>query len=160
MYHCLQSVTQCFYLGSPAAGELPSLRGREVELPKWHLKNIKELNRLEKWLSYFSKKTSQQELEEIAMSEPMIRQALNAEVIFTEDQIKRRAYEKAEKAHRDHIAILNYAVSKSRAEGVVEGRTAEAERIAGNMLLQGIAPEMVAQISGLSLVEVQKLVKK
>ena len=151
-----------------------------LELPKWHLKNTKELNRLEKWLSYFSKKTSLQELEEIAMSEPTIRQALNAEVIFTQDQIKRRAYEKAEKARRDHIAIMNYAISqgmakgeakgeakgmakgmaKGIAEGEAKGEAQATERIAAAMLQNGMQPEVVAELSGLPLAAVQKLAQK
>ena len=135
-----------------------------LELPKWNLKNTKELNRLEKWLSYFSKKTSLQELEEIAMSEPTIRQALNAEVVFTQDQIKRRAYEKAEKARRDHIAIMNYAISQGMAKGMAKGEAkgaaAAAARIAAAMLQQGMQPEMVAKLSGLPLSTVQQLEEK
>ena len=139
-----------------------------LELPKWHLKNTKELNRLEKWLSYFSKKTSPQELEEIAMSEPMIQQALSAEVIFTKDQIKRRAYEKAEKARRDHIAIMNYAVSQGeargraegKAEGIAEGETRGITKVAAALLQQGMKPETIANLTGLSLAAIRELDKK
>ena len=98
------------------------------------------------------------------MSEPMIQQALSAEVIFTKDQIKRRAYEKAEKARRDHIAIMNYAVSKSRAEGLAEGEARGEARgrakVAAAMLQQGMKPETIASMTGLSLAAIQELDKK
>ena len=41
------------------------------------------------------------------MSEPMIEQALEAEVLFSQDKIAWWEYEKAEKARRDKIAIRN-----------------------------------------------------
>ena len=87
-----------------------------LELPKWHLKTVKETNRLERWLSYFSKKTSLQELEEIAMLEPAIKKAFEAETVFTQDEINRRRYELREKNQRDRIAQINYAVNQAITE--------------------------------------------
>ena len=84
-----------------------------LELPKWHLKKVKETNRLERWLSYFSKKTAVKELEEIAMLEPAIKKAFDAEKIFTQDEINRRRYELREKSQRDRIAQINYAVNQA-----------------------------------------------
>ena len=84
-----------------------------LELPKWNLKTVKETNRLERWLSYFSKKTTVKELEEIAMLEPAIKKAFDAEKIFTQDEINRRRYELREKSQRDRIAQINYAVNQA-----------------------------------------------
>lgn len=84
-----------------------------LELPKWNLKTVKETNRLERWLSYFSKKTTVKELEEIAMLEPAIKKAFEAETIFTQDEINRRRYELREKNQRDRIAQINYAVNQA-----------------------------------------------
>lgn len=87
-----------------------------LELPKWNLKRVKETNRLERWLSYFSKKTAVRELEEIAMLEPAIKKAFEAEEIFTQDEINRRRYELREKSQRDRIAQINYAVNQAITE--------------------------------------------
>lgn len=87
-----------------------------LELPKWNLKTVKETNRLERWLSYFSKKTAVKELEEIAMLEPAIKKAFEAEEIFTQDEINRRRYELREKSQRDRIAQINYAVNQAITE--------------------------------------------
>ena len=84
-----------------------------LELPKWNLKTVKETNRLERWLSYFSKKTAVKELEEIAMLEPAIKKAFEAETIFTQDEINRRRYELREKNQHDRIAQINYAVNQA-----------------------------------------------
>ena len=84
-----------------------------LELPKWNLKTVKETNRLERWLSYFSKKTTATELEEIAMLEPAIQKAFKAENIFTQDEINRRKYELREKSQRDRVAQINYAVNQA-----------------------------------------------
>lgn len=87
-----------------------------LELPKWNLKTVKETNRLERWLSYFSKKTAVKELEEIAMLEPAIKKAFEAEAVFTQDEINRRRYELREKSQRDRIAQINYAVKQAITE--------------------------------------------
>ena len=47
------------------------------------------------------------------MMEPTIEKACNAEIIFTQDEINRRIYEKREKFKRDRIAELNYAVNRA-----------------------------------------------
>ena len=125
-----------------------------LELPKWKLKNIKEMNRLEKWLSYFSKRTSIRELEEIAMSDPMIQRALDAEVVFTKSQLKRRAYEKAEKARRDYIAHIEYARDEGRVEGKIEGKiegTKEAKlNMSEEMLKANLPMELIERVTKLS----------
>ena len=92
-----------------------------LELPKWKLKNIKEMKRLEKWLAYFSKATTPEELEAIAMTEPMIQKALTNEVLFTTDQIVRRSYEKAEKYRRDYAAHMQYATKEGIRQGLEQG---------------------------------------
>ena len=75
---------------------------------------MKETTRLERWLSYFSKHTTVKELEEIAMVEPAIQKAFQAESLFTQDDINRRHYELREKNQRDRIAEMKYAIKEER----------------------------------------------
>ena len=100
-----------------------------LELPKWHLKSVKETNRLERWLSYFSKHTTIKELEEIAMAEPAIQKAFQAESIFTQDEINRRKYELREKYQRDRIAQINYAVKQALNEEREKNAQEEENRV-------------------------------
>ena len=50
-----------------------------LEIPKFKLKSVKEMKRLEKWLAYFSNKLNERETEELAMSETAINEAIQAE---------------------------------------------------------------------------------
>lgn len=109
-----------------------------IEIPKWKLditkkiddnslnksqkvidaEKIKAMKRLDKWVSYFSSKTKPDELEAIAMTEPMIQEALQAEVLFKQDKTAWWEYEKAEKTRRDKLSQINYAKKQSRIEDI------------------------------------------
>ena len=52
------------------------------------------------------------------MQEPMIKEALNAENIFTQDEINRRAYDLKEKAERDYRGQMMYATKQGVTQGV------------------------------------------
>ena len=129
-----------------------------IELPKWKQSiiddeqkvdkdKLKALNRLEKWICYFSKRTSEKELEAIAMTEPAIQQALDAESIFMQDKTKWWEYEKAEKARRDKIAIRN--------SGIKEGVFATLS----NLIKKGrLTVQEGAEEAGLSVAEFEKVI--
>ena len=85
------------------------------------------------------------ELEERAMSDPMIQRALDAEVVFTKSQLKRRAYEKAEKARRDYIAHIEYA----RDEGKIEGSEEAKLNMAVEMLKANLSMELIERVTKL-----------
>lgn len=92
-----------------------------LEIPKFTIKSIKEMKRLEKWLAYFSNKLNEQETEELAMSEAAISEAIQAEQIFMQSDVERWQYEQREKALRDYISELNATRREGRAEGRAEG---------------------------------------
>ena len=109
-----------------------------IEIPKWKLdimkkiddkgkdkpqnivdaEKVKAMKRLDKWVSYFSSKTKPEELEAIAMTEPMIQEALKAEVLFKQDKAAWWEYEKAEKIRRDKLAQINYAKKQGKVEDI------------------------------------------
>ena len=60
-----------------------------IELKKFRYSDIKSLHRLGKWTAYFSN-CSAEETEELAMSDPIMKEVVNAEMAFTEDEIMRR----------------------------------------------------------------------
>ena len=131
-----------------------------LELPKWHLKRVKETNRLERWLSYFSKKTTVAELEEIAMLEPAIQKAFRTETIFTQDEINRRRYELREKNQRDRIAQINYAVKQAVTQAVTEERekyAQEEEKRVVSWIKKGKSFEDIMDFTSLTSERVQQL---
>ena len=89
-----------------------------LELPKFKGKNVKEMNRMEKWAAYFSPSTPDEELAEIAASEAAIQEAMEVEDVFTKDEVAKRSYEKAEKFRRDQAAQLKYAEKKGEEKGI------------------------------------------
>ena len=68
-----------------------------LEIPKFKLKSVKEMKRLEKWLAYFSNKLNERETEELAMSEAAIKEAIQAEHIFMQSDVERWQYEQRER---------------------------------------------------------------
>ena len=93
-----------------------------LELLKFKSKNVKDMNRMEKWAAYFSPSTPDEELAEIAASETAIQEAMEVEDVFTKDEVAKRSYEKAEKFRRDQAAQLRYAEEEGRKEGRKEGQ--------------------------------------
>ena len=92
-----------------------------LELLKFKGKNVKDMNRMEKWAAYFSPSTPDEELKEIAASEEAIREAMEVEDMFTQDEVAKRAYEKAEKFRRDQAAQLEYADAEGEKRGLQKG---------------------------------------
>ena len=82
------------------------------------------------------------------MSDPIMKEVVNAEMAFTEDEIMRRQYAQREKALRDYRS--------DRAEA----RREEKSFIAVNMLRMGMDISLIAAATGLSIVDVELLKTK
>ena len=117
---------------------------------------LKTLNRLEKWICYFSKRTSEKELEAIAMTEPAIKKALDAESIFMHDKTMWWEYEKADKTRRDKIAQMNYWKNEARLEGLQQGIQQGSLSTLINLVKKGmLTVQEAAEEAGMSVAEFQ-----
>ncbi len=116
-----------------------------IELPKFKISDIKKLRKDEKWIAYFSHNCTNEQREEIAMSEPAIKQALQYEDYFTQDEKLRRLYEIQEKATRDYISSM------------ASTRRDEKQQIAINFLKLGFDVTSIAKGTGLSISDINKL---
>ena len=114
-----------------------------IEVPKFEVKSNKQLTRLEKWMAYFSNKLNDEEMEELAMSETAIREALDAEHIFMQDDIERWQYEQREKAVRDYISAMH----ASRDEGMELATLQNLKTLMKNMNLSAEKAMDALQIS-------------
>ena len=96
------------------------------------------------------------------MSEPAIKEAMNCEMHFTQDEKLRRKYEIQEKARRDYISMM-YNIEKGREEGLEEGRKEGQEqewhRIVLSMLQKGFPYETISQITGIPAEEIAAIVQ-
>ncbi len=90
-----------------------------------------------------------EELEEIAMSEPAIKKALEYQAYFMHDAKLRHKYELQEKAIRDY----NSGMLAAKEEGIQEEKIQNAI----NFLKLGIDIETVAKGVNLSVEEIEKI---
>lgn len=129
-----------------------------IELPKWKIeKDIREMDSLERWTSYFDRKTTTKELEAIAMQEPMIQEALGAECIFTQDEINRRAYELKEKAERDYQGQMMYATKQGIEQGIAQGKM-QMKQLVHHLVADGKSADIPMVLADDALME-QLLIK-
>jgi predicted transposase/invertase (TIGR01784 family) len=119
-----------------------------LELPKLGADHQETSDLLVKWL-LFLKAESEEKLEELAMSEPTIRKAVNVLEFLSQDAEARRLYELREKALKDELNMIEGAKA--------EGERQKAMEIAREMLAEGDSPERVARLTKLPLEEIEKL---
>ncbi len=87
-----------------------------------------------------------------------LEQIVDIAAMSKEDRMK---YDESIKVYRDQLVTMEYERQKGKAEGFAEGREEgkEAERLrnARGMKAVGIAPDLIAQITGLPLETVEGL---
>ena len=112
-----------------------------LEVSKFHKKPVCQMSRVERWLAYFSNKLNQQELEELAMSEAAIQNAIDATDVFMQDKSERLKYLNRE------MAILDYESDKAywMEEGEKRARQKVVSDIVISMLNNGQSPAEIAK---------------
>ena len=81
----------------------------------------------------------------IIESDANIRAAVEVEKMFTQDEIARRAYEKAEKFRRDQAAQLHYARSQGIAQGIAQGKAQGVESMIVTLRELNIPEDAIAE---------------
>lgn len=119
-----------------------------IEVTKMKKKPIQEMTRLEKWIAFFSKKFKPYEKEEIAMSEPAIKNAINAADSFFLDEAAYHAYLNRQAAIWDYNSGINAARDEERIS------------IAVNMLNDGLPFDQIQKFTKLPLEKIQALANK
>ena len=102
------------------------------------------------------------------MSDPVMKEVVNAEMAFTEDEIMRRQHAQREKALRDYRSDMAEArregEQKGRREGKQEGKREgkyeEKLSITLNMLRMGMDISLIAKATGLSEADIELLKTK
>ena len=126
---------------------------------KFKLSDIRKLRQAENWIAYFSPKCTDEQREAIAMNNPVIKEALNYEMIFSQDEIKRRQYEIQEKAIRDYNSTILYNRKEGLKEGLKKGAEDKAIEIALKMLENGSDINFIADVTGLSIEKINEIKK-
>ena len=128
-----------------------------LEIPKFKLKSVKEMKRLEKWLAYFSNKLNERETEELAMSEAAIKEAIQAEHIFMQCDVERWQYEQREKAMRDYLSAMTSSRDEGLQEGRREGRREGILDMARSLLALNVPVDVIEKSSGMTRAEILAL---
>ena len=124
-----------------------------MELPKLPESGSGELYY---WLKFIGSKRKE-EFEMLATKSPEIGKAYAVLKRLSADEQTRLEYEYREKARLDAIARLEYAQDEARNKGLAEGKHNAAVEMSRKMLARGMDPEVIADLSGLSLDEVLAL---
>jgi len=119
-----------------------------LELPKVAGVHQETSDLLVKWM-LFLKAESKTKLEELAMSEPTIRKAVNVLEFLNQDKEARKLYEMREMALKDELNMIEGAKA--------EGERQKAKEVAKNLLAMDMTVEMVAKATGLPTEEIEKL---
>jgi predicted transposase/invertase (TIGR01784 family) len=126
------------------------------ELPKFMRYVQVPRTKQERWLAYLAG-VGGKLMEQIAEQEPRISDALAAERFFMMDWEKRLAYIQEWKHVIDETTREARAEARGEAKGRREGELKAKYEIAKKFISRGIAPDVVAESSGLSLEEVRNL---
>jgi predicted transposase/invertase (TIGR01784 family) len=122
-----------------------------IELPKFRLfepKDIKK-NPLHRWLKFFDKKITEDELKELVEMDSAIKKAEKKLEYISCDEDALALYRAREDSAHER-ANLYYS---GKTDGKIEGKLEDAK----NMLSENISPELIARITGLSMEEIKAL---
>jgi predicted transposase/invertase (TIGR01784 family) len=127
-----------------------------LELPK--AKTVGDGTALSDWLAFLKVKSR----EELNMVEekavvPEVKQAGAILIRLSADEQVRLEEEAREKARRDEYARIKLAKKQGLEQGLEKGLEQGLEKAARGMLAEGIAENIVAKITGLSLEQIEEL---
>lgn len=149
-----------FFMMSPKSGRIftSNFELHVLEMGKIPFGVVKE--RIIMWLKFLDVKTKE-ELYMAAGSDPILKRAADKVVAFSADDAVRRIAEAEEKALRDWKQINKETGAKhyvkGHAEGHAEGRTEEKANIAKTLLGMDAETAYIAEATGLSIEEINKL---
>ncbi|WP_294146423.1 Rpn family recombination-promoting nuclease/putative transposase [uncultured Selenomonas sp.] len=110
-----------------------------LEIPKFTHKPVHEMTKMERWLAYFGGKLSEQEKEELAMSEAAIGNAYDATSAFMMNPQDRMNYVNRQMAIMDYNSGMNAAEKRGEARMatliqrlIADGRTEDVRKVSSN----------------------------
>ena len=117
-----------------------------------------------RWMRFLAGK-NRKELEDMAGTSEYIEEAYRELERMSADERARLEYEARQKAIRDHDAIMSSAwetgmekgLQEGMKQGMQQGIRQERQDIVFRMLEKGMDPEMIADLTGMNIEEIQKL---
>ncbi|WP_353277795.1 Rpn family recombination-promoting nuclease/putative transposase [Wolbachia endosymbiont (group A) of Agelastica alni] len=131
-----------------------------IELPKFPKTKEDQLeNIVEKWCYFFkyASETSEKDLRKIVGSDVIIGKAYNELVGYNWTKEEQAMYEWIKKNEDDNVSCLKQKLNEGILIGHEKGKIEGKIEVAKNSLKAGVSIDVIAQITGLSLDEIQKL---
>jgi predicted transposase/invertase (TIGR01784 family) len=114
----------------------------------------------DKWFYFLKNLTSFESIPDI-LTEPIFQKAFETAYLVSMTPSEQAAYKESDKEWIDTVSALNTAHDKGEAKGKIEGKAeGEAETNRKNaraMKKKGLSAELIAEITGLALAEIEKL---
>lgn len=120
-----------------------------LELPKLP-ESLKTGNNLVKWMRFLNGK-SRREFKEMAQTDKYIGMAYEELEKLSADELEKLEYEAREKAIRDHNSQMGSALRRGFKQGLQRGIEEERASLIRNMLKNGVTPESISKMTGISL---------
>lgn len=122
-----------------------------LEMPKFHLKMDELKTIIDKWMYFFKygMETSEKDLLKIIGSDQIIERAFDELSRFSWSEEELFTYEQAEKYEWDQIAIMEQKWDEGIEKGIEIGIEKEKKDIACKMFQKGVAPKIIAEITGI-----------
>ena len=126
-----------------------------IELPKFKLFGPKDLRRipLHRWLKFFDKKISEEELKELMEMDNAIKRAEKKLEYINSDEDALALYRAREDSAHERANLLY----TGRVEGKIEGKAEGIEEVAQNMLAKNTPLDYIAEVTGLSMEEIKAI---
>jgi predicted transposase/invertase (TIGR01784 family) len=135
-----------------------------LELPKFKINKIEDLNTIvEKWCYFFkyAETTHEEDVDKIISSDKVIEKAYNELNRFYWTEAELNSYDKEIKRIMDNLAADDYLSNVSRNEGREEGRSEgekiKAFEIAKNLLSMNLDIDVIVKATGLTREEITSL---
>ena len=130
------------------------------------MKDMQFSDRQEKW-GYTLANVGQMELQDLSQEDEVFRSVFEDSMHQKLTEMEKEEYKKSVLEYEDVQAAVQYAreqgleqgLEQGREQGREEGRAVEKRQLARNMLAKGLAPDLVAEISGLSAKEVVSMMQ-
>ncbi len=131
-----------------------------IELPKFKKREDQLENVVEKWCYFFKHagETSEDDLKKIIGSDLIIGRAYDELNQYNWSKEERLAYDQAKKRTDDYLSSLEEKLHEGILIGHQKGKIEGKIEVAKNSLKAGVSIDVIAEITGLSLDEIKKLI--
>jgi predicted transposase/invertase (TIGR01784 family) len=128
-----------------------------IEFPKFERTAKDKRDPLHRWLMFLDEKLPEEELKELMEMDPIIAKTEEKLELLSSDEFVRELAEARALAVSDWVTSMEGSRAEGRAEGIEMGVAQEKIEVALRLLQKGMDVEFAAEVTGLSVDEVQRM---